>query len=127
MQRQTLLTISTLWLVGLTLTPAIAQAAGKDLVGATPVSHPSSGRLIAQANNQELSRLLKEGRKLVDSGNFTGALALYQQAASLDSKNAKIFSGIGYLQARQGEFQAAADAYRQAVALDPKMLTFSTP
>ncbi|WP_017651582.1 tetratricopeptide repeat protein [Fortiea contorta] len=75
--------------------------------------------LVAQARNPELTQLLEQGRRLVDAGDYNGAIAVYQQATSLDPKNAKIHSGIGYLYAQQGNFPAALAAYRRALALNP--------
>ena len=72
-----------------------------------------------QAANQQLNKLLEQGRKLVDAGNWSGAIALYQKAAKLEKNNPRIYSGIGYLQGLKGDFSAAAVAYRQAVALEP--------
>ncbi|MHC5828387.1 MAG: tetratricopeptide repeat protein, partial [Nostoc sp.] len=80
--------------------------------------------LVAQAKNPELKQLLEEGRRLVDTGNYGGAIAVYQQAASLDPKNAKIHSGIGYLYAQQGNYQAALTAYRRAIAINPNNSDF---
>ncbi|HEY9750721.1 MAG TPA: tetratricopeptide repeat protein, partial [Allocoleopsis sp.] len=126
MYRQTLLAVSTLCLAGIGLTAPVTQAL--EAQPAASSKQPAIARtLIAQANSsnsEALSQLLKEGRKRVDAGDLSGAIAIYQQAASLDGKNAKIFSGIGYLQARQGNFPAAAAAYRQAVALDGKNTDF---
>jgi Flp pilus assembly protein TadD len=80
--------------------------------------------LVAQANNSELKQLLEEGRKLVDAGDYSGAIATYQQASKLAPKNAKIHSGIGYLYAQQGNFPQALTAYRKAIALNPNNSDF---
>ncbi len=80
--------------------------------------------LVAQAKNSELKQLLEEGRRLVDAGDYGGAIAVYQQAARLDPKNAKIHSGIGYLYAQQGNYQAALTAYRRAIAINPNNSDF---
>ncbi len=80
--------------------------------------------LVAQTKNPELKQLLEEGRRLVDAGDYNGAIAIYQQALSLDPKNAKIHSGIGYLYAQQGNFQAALAAYRRALAINPNNSEF---
>ncbi len=74
--------------------------------------------LVAQARNPQLKQLLEEGRRLVDTGDYNGAIAIYQQAANIDPRNAKIHSGIGYLYAQQGNFQLALAAYRRAIAID---------
>lgn len=80
--------------------------------------------LVAQASNPELKQLIEEGRRLVDTGDYNGAIAVYQQAANLAPKNAKIHSGIGYLYAQQGNFQAALTSYRRAIAINPNNSDF---
>jgi len=103
-------------LVGLTTTlPLVAQSQevippDKD----RPASSPSL------TNQQQLNTLLEEGRRLVDAGDFSDAITLYQQAVTLDRTDPEIYSGIGYLQDRQKNYPAAVAAYQQAVALAPK-------
>jgi Flp pilus assembly protein TadD len=80
--------------------------------------------LVAQSQNVQLSRMLEEGRHLVDIGDYNGAIAIYKEASYLEPKNASIYSGIGYLNAQAGNFAAAAVAYRQAVALNPNSGAF---
>ncbi len=72
----------------------------------------------ARSSSQQLNDLLEQGRELADAGDYNRALAVYQQAAQLESDNARIFSGIGYLQARQRNYAAAAVAYQRAIALE---------
>ncbi|MBV8886171.1 MAG: tetratricopeptide repeat protein [Chroococcidiopsidaceae cyanobacterium CP_BM_RX_35] len=115
-KKQRLLAVSIPLLVGLAITlPLVAQA--QEVVAPDkdqPASSPS------QTNPQQLNALLEEGRRLVDAGDFSDAIALYQQAATLDRTNPEIYSGIGYLQDRQRNYSAAVAAYQQAVALAPK-------
>ncbi|BAY32475.1 TPR repeat-containing protein [Nostoc carneum NIES-2107] len=85
-----------------------------------PISPAAQAQvLLSQARSPEVKQLLEEGRRLVDAGDYNGAISVYQQAASLEPKNAKIHSGIGYLYAQQGNFQAALGAYRRALAITP--------
>jgi Flp pilus assembly protein TadD len=119
MQKHTLLAVSVFLLGGLaTMIPPVAHAQERvaPITGA-PASRPYQ-------TSQQLNQLLDEGRNLVDAGDFSDAIVLYQQAATLAPKNSEIFSGIGYLQALQGNFPAATAAYRQAVALAPKNANF---
>jgi tetratricopeptide (TPR) repeat protein len=74
--------------------------------------------LVAQGRSAELKQMLEDGRRLVNSGDLGGALSVYQQAATLESRNAKIHSAIGYIYAQQGNFPAALTAYRKAIAID---------
>ncbi|MBE9050191.1 tetratricopeptide repeat protein [Nostocales cyanobacterium LEGE 11386] len=80
--------------------------------------------LVAQTSNPELKQLFEEGKRLVDANDYIGAIAVYQQAAAIEPKNAKIHSGIGYLQAQQGNFQAALASYRRAIAINPNNSDF---
>ncbi|MBW4566440.1 MAG: tetratricopeptide repeat protein [Mojavia pulchra JT2-VF2] len=92
------------------------------LLGCFATTIPSVAQaqvLLTQARNPELKQMLEDGRRLVDAGDYAGAISVYKQAASLEPKNAKIHSGIGYLYAQQGNFQAALAAYRRALAINP--------
>lgn len=77
-----------------------------------------------QSRRDQLRALLERGRKLAEAKQYEAATAVYQQAARLDENNAKIFSGIGYLEAQQGNYQAAVWAYRRAVELAPDNAEF---
>jgi Flp pilus assembly protein TadD len=80
--------------------------------------------VVAQRTTPEVKQLLDEGRRLVDANDYGGAISVYQQAASLEPKNASIHSGIGYLYAIQGNLQAALSSYRRAVSLNPNNADF---
>jgi Flp pilus assembly protein TadD len=97
------------------------------LLGCCTVTIPLTAQaqvLVAQARNPELKEILEEGRRLVNTGDYNGAIAVYQKAATLDPKNAKIHSGIGYLYAQQGNFQSALASYRRAIGIDPNNSDF---
>jgi len=99
----------------------ISLIVGILLLGCGTVSIPSVAQaqtFVAQANRAELKQLLEEGKRLVDAGDYNGAIAVYQRAAAIDKRNAKIHSGIGYLYAQQGNLQAALASYRRAIAID---------
>ncbi len=80
--------------------------------------------LVVQANDSQLKNLIEEGKRLVDSKDYNGAIAVYQQAAKLDPKNARIYAGIGYLYTQQGNFPSALAAYRRAIAINPNNSDF---
>jgi Flp pilus assembly protein TadD len=108
--------VGTLLLAGLVaLSPQAGQAQTSD--GAAP-SESTTNR------DQNLDTLFEQGRKLVEAKDWTGALDVFEQAAVLDSKNARVFSGIGYVQAQRGSFEEAAAAYRHAIELDPHNADF---
>jgi len=80
--------------------------------------------LVVQADNAELKNLIDEGKRLVDNKDYNGAIAVYQQAAKLDPKNARIYANIGYLYTQKGDFSPALDAYRRAIAINPNNSDF---
>ncbi|MCY7391775.1 MAG: tetratricopeptide repeat protein, partial [Leptolyngbyaceae cyanobacterium CAN_BIN12] len=114
-----------LWLAGsvfigaLTVSPALAQE--QRLLENSPANATNASRINSK---DPLTQLLREGRRLANSGNVPGALAVYRQAADLDKANPKIFAGMGFLYASQGNYDAALGAYQQAIALDPKNADF---
>ena len=93
------------------------------VTGSIVVAIPSVAQaevLVAQTKStSQVRQLLNEGRRLVNSRDYNGAISVYQQAATLEPKNGSIFSGIGYLYAQQGNFPAALAAYNRAVSLSP--------
>ncbi|MBP0022119.1 MAG: tetratricopeptide repeat protein [Cyanobacteria bacterium SBLK] len=68
--------------------------------------------------NQQLNDLLRQARDYIDAGDYDRAIATYERAAYFDRRNAKIYSGIGYLRTLQGQYIEASRAYQQALALD---------
>ncbi len=89
------------------------------LIGSVASAMPSVARAevkVAQKSTQQVKILLDEGRRLVKSGDFNGAIRVYQEASSLEPKNGSIYSGIGYLYAQQGNYRAALASYRRAVS-----------
>jgi tetratricopeptide (TPR) repeat protein len=100
--------------------PQITIGAGEELLW---LAQNSSSNLSA-AQQEQLDELLRQGQSRVAANDPAGAIAIYQQAAQIDPQNARIFSGIGYLQIQQGNYTEAITAYRRAVALDRGNLAF---
>lgn len=92
------------------------------LVGSIAATMPAvaqTGMLgVQQRSTPQVKQLLEEGRRLVNGGDYSGAIAVSTSCYSR-TKNATIYSGIGYLYAQQGNFPTALAAYRRAVALNP--------
>jgi tetratricopeptide (TPR) repeat protein len=78
----------------------------------------------AQPDDDRLNDLIRQGRELVDAGKVPEAIAIYQQASALAPDNARVFSAIGFLQAKQRDYQAAVEAYEQAIKLDARNADF---
>lgn len=100
----------------------------------SPAVTAQPNRLIAQNNlniaplkplqpspqdKKQFNELLRQGKASVDNGNFPQAIAIYQQAASLDGENAELYGGMGYLYAQQGQFAEANQSFQQALRIDP--------
>jgi len=110
--KQSLLVFSTLLVAGLAVAaPQIALSAETSVE-------------VNPQNNSNLDALLRQGREFVDLGDYSKAIAIYQQAARLDTENPRIFSGMGYLEARQGNYQASVAFYQQAIGLEPNNADF---
>jgi tetratricopeptide (TPR) repeat protein len=84
----------------------------------------ASSSNLSAAQQEQLDELLRQGQARVAANDPAGAIAAYQQAAQIDPQNARIFSGIGYLQIQQGNYTEAVTAYRRAVALERGNLAF---
>ena len=96
--KQSLLVFSTLLVAGFAVTMPLPALPAEISVQAKPKS------------DSNLDALLRQGRELVDLGDYSKAIAIYQQAARLDAENPRIFSGIGYLE---------ADSSRQRRGIEP--------
>lgn len=79
---------------------------------------------LSDEQKERLSTLLGDAQRKIESGDYAGAVALYQQAIQVDRENTRIYSGIAYLQLQQGDFESAAEYYRQALDRDPRNLPF---
>ena len=66
----------------------------------------------------EFNQLLKQGKESIDRGNLAEALSAYRHAISLEQENPRVFSAIGYVQAKQSNFPAAVAAFQKAIALE---------
>jgi Flp pilus assembly protein TadD len=88
----------------------------------TTIVIPSNAQVASERstnNNAELKQLLDEGRRLLDMGDYNGAIDNYQRALTIQPRNASIHSGIGILYVKQGNLPAARTAFQRAVQLAP--------
>lgn len=103
--KKALLTAGLFWLGTWVITPQLTYA-------------QTAAQQLSPADEDRLNNLLEQGRDLVQAGKVADALAVYQQAVQLAPDNARIYSAIGFLEARQSNFEAAVNAYQQAINLD---------
>jgi len=74
------------------------------------VQHDAEGEMSGQGKN----RLIESALKLVSKGKFEEAISLYEKALELDSKDTRIYTGLGDLFAKTGKKNQAIKAYLEA-------------
>ncbi|MEL6250080.1 MAG: tetratricopeptide repeat protein, partial [Cyanobacteria bacterium J06627_15] len=79
---------------------------------------------LSEADEDRFNELLRQAQERVDDRDYRGAIGYYQQALQIDRDNARLYSGIGYLQLQQGDYQLAVENYRQAIEREPRNLPF---
>ncbi|MEM8640871.1 MAG: tetratricopeptide repeat protein [Cyanobacteria bacterium P01_G01_bin.54] len=123
MQYRNRVTSTLIALAGVSLTTLITVIPGQTIpLGKGAVLAQTT---TAQTNrNQQLDALLRQGRELVEAGQYRRALQVYHQAVRIDQSNAKIYSGIGYLHTLEGSYTDAAQAYEYALILEPNSIPF---
>lgn len=62
--------------------------------------------------------LIEYGHQYVDDGNIAGAIKLYEQALSVDRYQWLVWQQLGMCQLQLGNYQAAANAFREAITLN---------
>jgi tetratricopeptide (TPR) repeat protein len=65
-------------------------------------------------------RRYNEGVEAQQAGDLSGAMAMFQEAAEIDSEFAPAFTGIATVAMEQGNYEEAAAAAERAVALEPE-------
>ena len=87
-------------------------------IAATMPSLAQAQVLIARKSSPEVVNLLNKGRELFSAEAYERAITVYQKAAVLEPGNHTIPAGIGFLQAKKGDFRNALISYRRAIALN---------
>lgn len=66
------------------------------------------------------SLLNERAQYLAEEGQFKEALIVAQKADSIEPNNASIHATLGYIHTGFGDYQAALEAYSQAIVLNPR-------
>jgi hypothetical protein len=74
-----------------------------DLSGPTRLAQDSSASNLTEAQQDQVDDLIIKAQEQIDAQNYGEAVNFYEQAARIDRRNARLFSGIGYLQIQQGQ------------------------
>ncbi len=59
------------------------------------------------------------GRKAIESQDWPAAVAAMQKAIAAEPKNAEAYNWLGFAQRKQGQYDAAFYAYKEALRLNP--------
>lgn len=60
------------------------------------------------------------GRRAIDALDWPAAVAAMKKAIAANSGNAAAYNWLGYAERKQGHYDAAFAAYREALRLDPR-------
>jgi len=80
---------------------------------------PTPEQIERQMRGDKKLRLYNEGADAQNSGDFDTALAKYQEVLTIDDRFAVAYTGMAAALIGKGEYEAAAQAAEQAIALDP--------
>jgi Tfp pilus assembly protein PilF len=78
------------------------------------------------APSESFERMLKRAQSAMAASDNETALALYKQVLDEDPDNAAALAGAAYIYQASGSYEAAADAERRLLALDPADTAAST-
>jgi Flp pilus assembly protein TadD len=87
------------------------------LIGFAAVPVNAAGWDSKPADQQDPKYL--EAKKLIDAGDFTGAIPLLEQVVAADPKDADAHASLGFSQRKSGNWDAALVNYGKALALEP--------
>jgi Flp pilus assembly protein TadD len=96
--------------MALALVLALALGAGQAL------AFGGGGGTSAKKDNPDYARAVK----LVDAGDYAGAIALLQKAIAADPTNANAHNYLGFSHRKLGNVDMALIQYRKALELNPK-------
>jgi Flp pilus assembly protein TadD len=94
----------------------LALTIGAVLGGCASRSQP----LAAPAGEPDAKAHMSLGSALYNDGDLDGAVREYQQAITLDPRNAWAHNNLGATLEKKGDLDGAIREYQQAVSLDPE-------
>ncbi len=103
--------------LALSATLVLAACAGAPARSASAPSD-SSG-VVSEGDREQRIRLLQQAEALYLSGRLKEAQAAFEQLTRTYPRNAEIWFRYGNTMMKQGEYDGAAVAFQNAVALDP--------
>ena len=70
-------------------------------------------------NSPDTATLIREGWRLYEAKNFTGAETKFRQAVTRDALSAEAHTGLGWSLFQEQDAQGAVAAFQQALLVDP--------
>ena len=73
----------------------------------------------------QISDLVKKGKKLLDETNFEDALGFFEQALLLDQSDPELWNHKGVVLRSMGRYDEALECFNKSLELDPRDKTAS--
>lgn len=87
-------------------------------VGLDP-ANADYARVLGEAKNLKAAPIIDAAVQKQTAGDIPGAIELYQQAAQISPKTARLWTDLGTAYQQSDQFQQARDAYQRGFDLDP--------
>ncbi len=73
----------------------------------------------------EITNLVKNGRDLIDKGNFEEALSFFEQALLLNQNDPELWNYKGVALRSMGRYEEALECFNRSLEIDPRDNTAS--
>ncbi len=74
---------------------------------------------------KEIINLVKNGRDLIDKGNFEEALSFFEQALLLNQNDPELWNYKGVALRSMGRYEEALECFNRSLEIDPRDKTAS--
>jgi tetratricopeptide (TPR) repeat protein len=81
---------------------------------------PKASGNTAHDGQESPAALLQQARALLNTGDLTGSMALFQRLLQHPEHAAAGLYGIGYIELKSGDLHAAEESFQECLRLDPK-------
>ena len=74
---------------------------------------------------EKISSLVKNGKELLEKGNFEEALSFFEQALLLDQNDPELWNHKGVALRSMGRYDEALECFNRSLEIDPRDKTAS--
>jgi tetratricopeptide (TPR) repeat protein len=89
-------------------------------IGSHPGSYAADAKADAKKDVAPITQCFKAADEAMKKSNWDEAIKSFEQAISLDPKDAMAHVGLGNVYVQKGDNDKAIEAYNKAISLDPK-------